>query len=74
MGFTSSIFGGALGDKYGANSPGAYSKIAIFATLLSLPTMCASTLILNNFPLAMIMTNLCFLFGEASWGNIITMI
>jgi hypothetical protein len=74
MGIVSSIFGGTLGDKLGAKNPSAYSKIAMGASALAMPMMCISTLFLNNFPLAVFATLLTFLFGEASWGNAITMI
>ena len=73
VGIISSVFGGVLGDKFGAKDPSIYSKIAIGSSALALPCFLVSVLC-NNFPLAAIMTNLCYLFGEASWGNAINMI
>ena len=73
-GFTSSVWGGILSDKFKTKSHRAFSYVAIGGALVSWPFQVMSCLTLNNFWISITGVVGKYLFGENFWGPNIAMI
>lgn len=73
-GFTSSMSGGIIADKFGKGRPMLKAWICVAGNLIALPLFIASVLITDNFWLSMSFTALRFLFGEPWKSPSVTMI
>ena len=68
LGFISTLFGGAISDKYGPKNPKTYANICIGSSLLAAPLAILAYNLSGNFWLSISCLALKYLFGEC-WGS-----
>jgi nitrate/nitrite transporter NarK len=73
-GFTSSIVGGIICDKFGTGRPMMKSMVAIIGNMIAMPMFAAGVLCTNNFYFSISMMLFKYLFGEPWKSPAVTMI
>ena len=74
LGFTSSLGGGIISDKFGGTNARFKAQVCVASSLIAIPFYVASMLITNNFWLSMACTAARFLLGEPYRAPNVTMI
>lgn len=73
FGFTSTMLGGVLSDRYGTRYPRTYSLICMVGALLAVPMIFIATMFQSNFWLSMTCCSLSILFSGSYFSPAITM-
>jgi hypothetical protein len=73
-GFSSSIAGGMICDRFGKNNPMTKSLVCVIGQLIALPMMTTALLLKNNFYLSISLIGARYFIGEVWKSPNITMI